>query len=213
MALWAWLRGDRSGAHPGENVVVRDALAEETAGWSERLRDGVDVVVGNPPFLGQLGRATARTPEETAAVRANLGSAIGAYTDAAALFLLVGARAVRPGGAVALILPTSVLGARDAAPVRAAVAAVADLVGLWIADDDLFEANVRVCAPVLRRHADDGTRPDDGGAVRRWHGIGFEARPAVPAVLDTDPDASWSPLVADLHDGARRRAGRRRHAR
>jgi len=57
---------------------------------------------------------------------------------------------------------------------------------------------VRVCAPVLRRQSDDVPRLGGNATVRRWHGTGFEVRPGVPAVLESDRDASWSPLVADL---------------
>ena len=200
VALWAWLRGDRSGAHPGPNVTDGDAFGGAVGEWSSRPPSGFDLVVGNPPFLGQLGRATARSQAEAASLRSRLGDAVAMYTDAAALFLLVGVRAVRPGGAVTLIVPTSVLAARDAAPVRSAVLGAADLVGLWTVDGDLFDANVRVCAPLLRRVSADGRLDHEAVAVARWHGVGFTSRPAVRSDPRADRDASWSPLVADLHD-------------
>ena len=51
---------------PASNVAVRRRLQRRRRpGGRSGRPDGVDVVVGNPPFLGQLGRATARTPEES----------------------------------------------------------------------------------------------------------------------------------------------------
>ena len=71
-----------------------------------------DVVVGNPPFLNQLRTATTR--EATI-------EGVGPCTDTSAVFLLRSAGLVRDGGRVGLVQPLSVLAARDAAPVRAAL--------------------------------------------------------------------------------------------
>lgn len=117
-------------------------------------RRRVDLVVGNPPFLGQLSSATARDRPGAARLRARYGAAAGGYVDAAAVFLLAACGWARPGGRVVLVQPESVLGARDAEGVRAAVRQQADLVGLWVAGTSAFAAAVDVCAPVLQVHLD-----------------------------------------------------------
>ena len=150
-ALHLW-----SGASPGDHLIVADALADP---WPAT---DLSAVVGNPPFQNQLENATSRGPEAVRRLRARFGSAVGAYTDTAWLFLLAAHRAARPGGRVVLVQPQSVLAARDAAAVRRGL----DLEGLWLADEPVFEASVRVCAPVV--HV--GERPHR--KVQRWRGSG-----------------------------------------
>jgi len=73
----------------------------------------------------------------------------------------------------------SLLAARDAAPVRDSIAP--SLEGLWWCNEAVFEASVRVCAPVLGRPE---TR------IRRWSGR------AATAIDPIDwPQPSWSALV------------------
>ena len=143
LALWA---GE---APPPGRLVVADALADGGAVWPDRPAAGFDLVAGNPPFQSQLGRATARTPEEQARLRARYGPAVRAYTDAAWLFLLAGCDLARPGGRVVLVEPQSLVGARDAAAVRSAVDERARLLDMWVDERPVFAASVRVCAPVL----------------------------------------------------------------
>ena len=109
----------------------------------EPWRGRFDAVVGNPPFLNQLERATVRrTPLPPA-----LDAIARPYTDTAWLFLVVARDLVRAGGRVVLVQPQSLVAARDAAPVRDIVGP--SLEGLWWCDELLFDASVRVCAPVL----------------------------------------------------------------
>jgi N-6 DNA Methylase len=143
LALWA---GE---APPPGRLVVADALADGGAVWPDRPAGGFHVVAGNPPFQSQLGRATARTPDQQARLRARYGPAVRAYTDAAWLFLLAGCDLVRPGGRVVLVEPQSLVGARDAAAVRSAVDERARLLDIWVDERPVFAASVRVCAPVL----------------------------------------------------------------
>ncbi len=110
-----------------------------------------------------------------------------------------------------MVLPTSILSARDGAPVRAAIDAVADLVGLWAAHEPVFAASVDVCAPVVRRRpepwgpgststpqerrdADGAVRPVSSrpSAVQRWRGVGFERLLDAP---ERPAARSWSPLL------------------
>jgi SAM-dependent methyltransferase len=114
-----------------------------------------DIVVGNPPFLSQMAAATTR------------GGASkhggGPYADAAVEFLALAVRLARPdGGRVGLVLPQSIVGARDAGPVRAAVARMADLTWSWWAPRQRhFDAAVNVCALGFER-------PARGGADDAW---------------------------------------------
>lgn len=133
-----------------------------------------DVVVGNPPFLNQLATATTRGG------RSRFGG--GPYADAAAEFLALAVRLARPGGRVGLVLPQSLLAARDAAPIRAAVDDAAALRWMWWSDSLLFDASVRVWAGVW----EVGGRP---GRVRRATGDDFHPLPSVPM------PRHWSALI------------------
>lgn len=122
-----------------------DALTHD---WADAR---FDVVVGNPPFLSQMATTTTR------------GGASrhggGPYADAAAEFLALAVRLADPsGGRVSLVLPQSVLGSRDAAPVRRTVDA--DVVWSWWEPAQRhFDASVDVCVVALRRPSTGDTRP------------------------------------------------------
>jgi hypothetical protein len=181
--LALWCAGE---AVPG--MVVADALALDPPDWPARP----DVVVGNPPFLNQLERATVRRPEDAVALRRRFGAPATAYADTAVLFLVMAARLVRPGGTVALILPESFLATRDARGARSAVLSDAGLEALWIPSVPVFAGPaVRVCVPVLRRHR------CAQAPVRIWR----EAPPRLVGKVDvTTGDLraapTWSQLLA-----------------
>jgi hypothetical protein len=164
-----------AGVSPGDHVVVGDGLADR--GWCGRF----DVVVGNPPFLNQLERATARRGPRAP------GAIGGPYADTSFLFVLAALDLVRDGGRVAMIQPQSLVAARDAAPIRAAVHDRAALLGLWTCDERVFDASVRVCAPVLERAT---RRPP---RVRRWTGREFVPMPAVRLSRD---GGTWSTALS-----------------
>lgn len=167
-AITAW-----TGTSPGDHLRWADGL--DDLGWSEHF----DVVVGNPPFLNQLERATVR------ARPTRWDECAGAYTDTAFLFVLVGLDLVREGGRVVLVQPQSFAAARDAAGVRDAVRRRGAVIGMWTCDEFVFDASVRVCAPVIERGA--SPRP----AVRRWHGREVSATTAAAS----EPSATWSRLL------------------
>ena len=131
-------------------TIEADALARDWAG------ETFDIVVGNPPFLSQMAAATTR------------GGASrhggGPYAGAAVEFLALAVRLARPdGGRVGLVLPQSIVGARDAAPVRADVARMADLTWSWWAPRQRhFDAEVNVCALGFERPATGRHRHGDG---------------------------------------------------
>jgi hypothetical protein len=191
-ALRRWSAETGEATDPGSHLVAADSLADSPL-WAAGPARGFDLVVGNPPFLSQLGRRTARTRREADARRARFGDVVGPYTDTAALFVLVALDLVSTRGRVALILPESFLAARDTAGVRDRVLALARLDGLWTAGEQVFQANVDVCAPVLVR---GDRRPV---AVRRAFGPKFER------VAPTDPPTpghrrAWSALTLTEHD-------------
>ena len=198
-ALYLWA-GERP---PRGRLVVADPLLGGPEVWSDPPAGGFGAVVGNPPFQSQLGRTTARSAADQRLLRARFGDAVRAYTDTAWLFLLVGCDIVRPGGRVVLVEPQSIVAARDAEAVRRAVDRQASLRDLWVDEGRVFEAAVRVCAPVLEKRrpvpvADDGELLAPGGqrAAAGAGTAGSEAR----GVLDgTVPGSS-----AGRQAGARR---------
>jgi SAM-dependent methyltransferase len=159
---------------PAAEIAQRVRVGDGLTTWAGET---FDAVVGNPPFLGQLRRRTA--------ARAGPGHGLGAYTDTSAVFLHRMLDLVRPGGRIALVQPLSLLGVRDAAPVRAAVAERGAVVDFWSSERPVFEGTaVRTCVPVV----------EVGGAqgeVATWSGPGFEAGPAVRL-----PHGEWGGLAA-----------------
>ncbi len=118
---------------PRARIERDDAL---TRAWGD---ERFDVVIGNPPFLSQMAAATSRGGAS------ELGG--GPYADAAAEFLALAARLVEPvGGRVALVLPQSILAARDAAEVRARYDERAEMIWSWWSDERVFDAQVYACA-------------------------------------------------------------------
>ena len=99
---------------------------------------GFDVVLGNPPYLNQMASATTRGGSSP--------HGGGPYADAAAEFLALAIRLTRPGGRVGLVLPQSLLSARDAEPIRRFIDEHAALRWMWWSDDHVFDASVRVFA-------------------------------------------------------------------
>lgn len=152
----------------GGTFVLDDSLARD---WGTAQ---FDVVVGNPPFLNQLALATSRGG------RSRFGG--GPYADAAAEFLALAMRLVRPGGRVGLVLPQSLLSTRDTAAIRAAVDGAAALRWMWWSDTIMFDAAVRVWAGVWEVGGAAGT-------VRRAHGPKFAE---IDSML---MPATWSALL------------------
>jgi hypothetical protein len=183
LALWA---GEPP---PPGRLVVGDALARGRQLWPGA--QPFAAVVGNPPFLNQLGRATTRSAAAAARLRERFGEAVQPYTDAAWLFLLLGCDLVRPGGRVALVEPLSLVAARDARPVRSELHRRARLRDLWVDDGSAFAASVTVCAPVL----EVGTGGDDTAAADRVWADRLADAIGVPPV---DLGAAGGPVLGDV---------------
>jgi len=172
-------------------IRLGDALARADA----LPAGGFDLVIGNPPFLGQLRSETARTAGLASELRRRFGLPALGYADTAHLFVLVALDAVRAGGQVALILPDSFLATRDGGPTRDAITKRSQIRWIWRASERLFDASVQVCAIGLERRAP----PSAGYAIRRFAGPQVrESRP-----LDIEPrrstgGASWSWMFAGI---------------
>lgn len=106
-----------------------------------------DFVIANPPFLSQMARSTSRGGSS------RFGG--GPYANSAMEFCLAGVRALRPGGRMAILLPQSVLTARDAAELRSAITGAAEIVDSWWSVDRPFDADVNVCMIVFERRVVD----------------------------------------------------------
>jgi predicted RNA methylase len=140
-------------------VRTGDALLD---GWPAEP----DVVVGNPPFLSQLARDTARSRDRAAALGAK------GYVDDAVLFLLASARRARRR--VALLQPESTLGVASAAPARAELDPW--LADVWPLGEAGFDASVRVVAVLLDRE-----QPGPTGAG--WAALLADGRGVPPVAL------------------------------
>lgn len=173
---------------PGQSRVV----ASDALGRPRPLRDGAfDVVIANPPFLSPTARRGAIAPDRRAALNARLGGVVRPLTNIAAVFLADAVRLVRVGGTVAMILPAPLLGARDAAGIRAQVREACAIEWMWLDGRGAFDAAVGVCAVVLQK----GARQRRSIRTAR----GPSAAPGAPAAVDPtpgDPGVPW-PAGAD----------------
>ena len=180
----AWCR-----AHLGDDAVRTVTPVH----WHLMHEQGFDLVIGNPPFLSQLGRNTALARNTATLLRDRFGDSVKGYVDPAAIFLRLSIDLARPGGRVAMIQPQSMLATRDAEGIRRDLARAARLTNIWLAIDHVFDAAVHVCAPVLERTDERTTR------LRRSRGIDFD--PVDELELDMDrlaEETTWSGLVSDL---------------
>lgn len=179
---------------PGADLLWSrsDTLIHGLGAWGRHPADGFDLVIGNPPFRGQLLSETALSASERAALTDRYGEVALGYADTAAMFLVAACQMAAAEGRVALIMPLSFLATRDAAASRRQVLELATLEGIWIAPEGVFpDADVRVCALILDR---SGPRRRQ---VRRWMGAEFER--LEPIAVDSDELMSrptWGHLAA-----------------
>ncbi len=150
---------------PTAVVVESDALA---ATWNEQR---FDLIIGNPPFLSQMAANTTR------------GGASrhggGPYADSAAEFLALAGALVEPdGGRVALVLPQSLLAARDASAIRRSIGERAHMVWSWWSDRRPFDAQVHVCVVAF-----EFGQPEPELRRENWSHVAT-SRQGVPAVPD-----------------------------
>lgn len=192
---------------PGFSIRRGDALECDIVGTGGPS-GGFDLVIGNPPFGGQLRKRTARDSHRRARLRRRFGRRVHPYTEEAALFLLVASEVAAPSGRICLILPQSVLGSRDCAAIREHVSSKARMLACWTSGGErCFDADVDVCAPVFEMAGAD-TRAELGPDVaekrstreRRtvvvWRGCGPGAVGEAPAPALPDQWGLLSDVVA-----------------
>jgi hypothetical protein len=173
-ALTIWSGGIEP---PSANLQVVDYLGPTVKVPS------ADLVIGNPPFLSQLKGTTARATSERRNL-ANRWPGVGRYVDTAAAFMLAAVDGLVAGGVWALIQPDSVLGASDAAPVRARLAATAPVERIWIDDARRFDAAIDTVA-LIGREGSSGEVTVFGGVPASESGV-----------VSLPSPKSWAPLLA-----------------
>lgn len=138
-------------------IRLGDALLETDAGpfawqpWIARWSDrgGLDVLVGNPPFINMMVSDRRRGYRE--ALRRRYDLARGAF-DTCVPFCQLAVHLLRPGGVAGLILPNKLLAAEYAACLRQSLCDSVDLVAVVDASDtDCFDASVYPVGLVFRR--------------------------------------------------------------
>lgn len=159
---------------------VGDALLDLPDEWPSDF----DLIVGNPPFLGQLTRDTARDSHRRDRLAAKYEGLAGGYVDESGLFLHLALSRMGASGVVSLVLPESILATRDAGPIREHADRVASFVVLWIDEGQSFDAAVDVVAPVFaaQQPRGDGTILITGTSTDRE--------------VDRPTDGLWAPLLA-----------------
>ncbi len=150
-ALGAWAAAHGLDERAAEELVTLRAGDAFTLEWGDP-----EVVVGNPPFQGQLSNQTRRDATATAVVRERFGAAALGYVDNALLFLLAAVQAVGADGVVAMIQPWSSLATAHGSTVRRTIHEHARIAAAWIPDGRVFDAAVEVWAPVLVAGGRDG---------------------------------------------------------
>jgi len=153
LQLWAAWRGKQWLAI--DQLIVGDGLLDVPSHWY----GGCDVVIGNPPFLGQLKSETARDSMRAKALKERFGDLYTAYVDESMLFLLLGVELSSATGTVVLIVPASLLGSDSSRPAREWIDDKLPLKDLWVGGRSVFDvAAVEVVAPILQQRQDRNCR-------------------------------------------------------
>ncbi len=162
---------NRLGSHAV--IIEGDALSPEVHQQITALVGSCDLVVANPPFISQM------TSHTTRGGASRHGG--GPYADVAAEFCsLALSLTTQHRGRIALILPQSLLTARDAGPIRQRIDALSIPLWDWHSDEFHFDAAVRVCA--IGRELTAAT-PDL----------------SVPRPITAPTTNSWGHLIAKAH--------------
>ncbi len=146
-----------------------------------------DLIIGNPPFGTSL-RAT-DFPAEADAFRSGNSGRLGPYADLAAIHLAAAVDHVASDGRVVMILPQSLLASRDVAGLRSELEPRTHAV--WASPEKLFDASVRVWAPII-----EGT----GDATTRWPELVADMLGAPNVALDGEPFGQRLDVTAGFRD-------------
>ncbi|MCW5755309.1 MAG: hypothetical protein KIT24_11435 [Phycisphaeraceae bacterium] len=184
-----WCERAAPGVQPGALFHWDQAFAEVFDGDHA----GFDAVVGNPPFLNQLERASAINRHDAALLCSRFHGCVKGYADTASAFMMLAHELCRIGGAIGMVMPQSFLAARDAAAVRRFLAERTILRSLWLADDYVFNASVYACAVIMQ------LTTERAGRCRLVLGTGLMKEDNADVdmrALSTAP--TWAPLSASL---------------
>lgn len=169
-----------SGTDAKPHTFCGDALLDLPARWPTTFQ----LIVGNPPFLSQLSSDTSRGSDRRERLTVRYPETATGYVDECGLFVHLAISRLASSGAAALVLPESLLAARDARPIRELVDRSAAVRTLWVADRQSFAAAVDVVAPVL-------VRPRDAAAKTT-----VVLGDTFAATCETPTDGSWASLLA-----------------
>ncbi len=180
---------------PHSHLVIADPLVDRFTNTWLSPTFSLDAVIGNPPFGAQLKSVTAASRSRRNELdRAFPGAKLG-YADTAGLFLVRALEMVREGGLVMLILPDSLLAARDASPIRDFVSPRTAWQALWYGGSDVgFDASVNVWAPIFTVHSQRSKQPP----ILRY--VGADVRPCNTVKIN-EMRNTWSYLISDLTGG------------
>ena len=206
LKLWATWRGGRWPST--DHLTVGDGLLTVPAEWLGTC----DVVIGNPPFLGQLKSETSRDRRRAQALKQRFGSRYTAYVDESMLFFLLAVELSSENGRVALIAPSSTLGSDSGQLAREWIDSRLALSGIWVGGRSVFDsAAVDVIAPILRNDKHDECtiiryETQDALAVQRplpgcWSSLLARANGVPPiAITNTRRLGDRAVVTADFRD-------------
>lgn len=159
--------------------------------------DTFHLVLGNPPFLNQLDRNSARAASHARALNAATHGVIKGYADTASAFLHRALTLTAPAGITCMIQPLSVLATRDSRPLRAWCSRTATLESIWVGDTHAFAASVHACALTLRKH-DHAQHPRTRDPLTSSLSITLSrgVPPRNVARVRATPTTRWSVLAA-----------------
>lgn len=156
--LALWLRSARKGEKVVDltgNMVAGDTLDLEGPVAELGLRkDGVDLVIGNPPWGGELD------PKLYAEILAHFSLPADTKLDSWEVFLRLGVELVRPGGRLALVLPDSLL-YPDKKDTRKFLFENTRIEKVHYLGPDWFGPNIRMATLLLQARKGEPTRPND----------------------------------------------------
>ncbi len=140
-----------------EQLVTADALGTE---WPPADQPPFDAVVGNPPWVSYVGRAAQPLEPARRAHFASSFAAFAGYRNLQGLFLERAASILRPGGRLALLVPSSMSEQLGYAPTRRALDRVAQVdASLCDVGEHAFPGVFQPCMIVA------GTRRDEPRAA------------------------------------------------
>lgn len=123
----------------GSSAVIIEGDALSPLGIGGLGSGPCDLFIANPPFISQMSAHTTRGGSSP--------HGGGPYADVAVEFCGLALEVTSPDrGRIAMILPQSLLTARDAGPIRSQMDSASTVLWDWHSDEFHFDAAVRVCA-------------------------------------------------------------------